>query len=502
MFKQGGEWMSIDRTVLPTPPRQTTLTVRETTGQRFDVTFPVEAHLLKHGLAFLLWAVLMLPLLIGAVFLAAVFPRIELLWWLGLAFFIPMAITACIGRRFRRAEGGRLCLERSQLSAAGGAVVRWSRVYPIDGTSKLAVISSDTSDESTTWLLQLEDPEKKVALTDSNVLSVADMRWLAERFNEWLGWEFPAHCLECGRPLERADLNWPQRRVECSGCGFLGPAPDPFDAEAVPPPPDAVCPNCAEPIRLTQINRQSGGCHCPLCGWESEAAPSLRPRDFEGIADYCSTLVGRWAAAALQFPQHLVSGDELIDEFPTPESAWAKLANEDLIVHDQKGRLVAYRHWRTRGLPTVVAALAGGVLLAIILLATVLGGPAGDRGWMTFFAVWTCRFGLLVLGGTLLAATWWGCRRTVFLFSAQALAWECSGRRRVATWPTVGAVGVPRTGWPPLFVVKHGGAGILFAPPSKAAARALARLCLAYRDQALEVSGSSPTEPSRFSPIA
>jgi hypothetical protein len=372
-------------------------------------------------------------------------------------------------------------LERAQLGAAGGATIRWSRVYPIDGTSKLAVIT-DTSDESTTWLLELEGPGKKVALTDCNVLSVADLRWLAERFNEWLGREFPSHCLACGRHLDRSDLNWPERRVQCSGCGFHGPSPDPFDAEAVPPSPPDACPNCAEPIRLTQIDRRSGGCRCLLCGWESQAAAPLRLRDFAGVADFCSTAIARWIAMTLdsdlQFPHHLVSCQELLDEFPTPESAWSELANDGLIAYEP-GRLVAYRHWQTHGLPAITAVLAGGVLLSVILLATVLGGPPDDRTWLVSIAVWACRFGLLALGGSLLAVIWWGRRRTVMFFSAEALAWECSGRRRVATWPTVGAVAVTRTGWLPLLILKQGGAGILFAPPSKSAARALARLCLA-----------------------
>jgi hypothetical protein len=189
---------------------------------------------------------------------------------------------------------------------------------------------------------------------------------------------------------------------------------------------------------------------------------------------------------ALRFPEYLVSQDDLFDEFPTPASARAQLANDHLMAQEQgHSPKVTYTHWQTRGLPAGVALLATGAVMFVVLLTTVLGGPPDDRTWLQFFAVWVCRLGLMVLGAAFVAAIWWGRRRTVLLFTPQAFAWECAGRRRVATWRTLGDVGVQRRGWPPVMILMHGGAGAVFAPPTKTAARAIARLCIAYREQGL-----------------
>jgi hypothetical protein len=484
MFGANRKWISVDRTQLPFPPRSTVLTLREVSPQRFDVSFPVETRTLTFGIAFLLWVPLMLPLMIGAVVLAARFPQINVLIWMAGAFFTPMWIARLIARRFRRPDGGRLCLDRKQLSAAGGTVLLWLREYPLAETSMFALVATNDSDDARSWLLNLKGPVREVTVSDDCALNAPDLRWLHERFNEWLGWEFPAHCVACGARLAQCDLNWPKRRVECGRCGFRGPAPNPFPPEAIPAPPPAACPNCAEKIWLTHVNRASGGCRCEACGWESESAPPMHPCDFSGIVSYCASVVGRSIASRMQSSPHRASREDLLAEFPTPESAWARLAHENLLVREQdRAPQVVYRNWQTRGLPAALAAGALGIIVSALLLATVFAGPSQDRTTLESLAVCACRLVCLVLAVYLMAGVWWARRRTVLVFAPQALAWDRGGRRRVVTWHTLTDAATQRSGWPPILILVHGGAGILFAAPTVSSARAICRLCLAHCEQ-------------------
>ena len=339
-------WMPIDETFLPALPRRSRLTVHEVTPERFFVTYPVSPDCLI-GI-FLVFSFG----LFGVVWILIIFVlehRFGIPWWITgptLIFGIPWLLGKGAARILRLPEGGKLQLDRKQLRAAGGVVFQWSKTHPIDHCSRLDVVDIGNN-ESTCWALSLQVDQKWTTFAQEIDLNVSDQKWLCRQMNSWLGWEFPSHCVACGRLLDSHDVDWQQKSVKCSACDFAGPAPDPFVPDAAPPAPPVECPGCSGTIWLTDVNRETGGYRCHRCNWSSEALPPRRLESFADARDFWITELGRAVPVALNACTKLVSDGELQQEFPSASSARRQLEDDRLIEDGSRDKLtLAFGNWQ------------------------------------------------------------------------------------------------------------------------------------------------------------
>ena len=493
-MKNRGPWMSINETHLPALPPNSRLTVVAVTPDRFEVTYPLEAHFIQWTMFFLLFFFLGFPLLVLCVAVGPLIPEMNPLF----AIFIPMImliqLSRVFARQFRKLTGGRIVLTLDHVSTTGGTLFHKTQTHRFLGLGPFEVCNVGANDSSH-WALILCLGSAENIIAQETDITLPDLKWLNERMNEWLGWEFPRHCVSCGKLLDQFDVRWAERRVCCSDCLYEGPAPDPFAENQEPPRLPDGCPSCDSLILLSEINRETGGCRCEVCGWESTAVPPLRPEDFRGFTDFFQAVFSRLLPLILYFPEQMVSERDLLEEFPAESDAWAYLETElQSEFQDSQRPVIQFNHWRTRGLSAVLGGLSVAVIILVGLLTTVLVAPPGQRTWQLFLAklvVW-CLLTVAVAISSFLI--WWRCRRTELRFSPYALSIFSSHRQRLIAWRTLGGVAVHRRGWPPFLVLTHGGAGIHLALPTRKSARALARIMIIYRDRSTNSDPRSPVD--------
>ncbi|MFO0919206.1 MAG: hypothetical protein U0872_12945 [Planctomycetaceae bacterium] len=495
------DWMSIDRTFLPPLPRRSKLTVQEVTPDRFFVTYLVSAN----GLSCLLLVLSFLPNGIMSVVIGGL---LEMQYGIPLWITGPtllLGISWLLGRGlvglFRRPEGGKLLLDREQLRAEGGAVFRWSETHPIDHHSRLDVVDIGNN-ESTSWALSLQVDQKWKTLASEIHLSVADQKWLCRHMNSWLGWEFPSHCVACGRLLDSQDVDWRQRSVKCAACDFAGPAPDPFVLDAVPPAPPVVCPGCTGTIWLTDVNRETGGYRCHRCHWSSEALPPMRIDSFADAKDYWMTALGRAVPIALTVSDKFLSNDELQQEFPSASSARRQLEDDRLIDDGSRDKLtLAFGNWQVPRFKWLVFASVLMLILNLWLLFWVFPGTP-PRTWLHWYGRMSSFMMLPVFVSLAAFIAWWGGKRVRMIFTPEALLLQIGQIKRIIRWNTLKDVATHKGVWPPMVYLVYGGTGALVTPPSHATARAITRLCQIQRDEASRYatmnSGLSATDPNRI----
>lgn len=321
------------------------------------------------------------------------------------------------------------------------------------------------------YQLVLTEEAKNFLVVHESHLDEADFKWLECRFNEWLGWEFPTHCVACGRRLEACDLEWSERSVDCSECDYRGPAPDPFPDDVAPSAPPSRCPNCEQPIWLTEVNRCSGGCRCKRCDWISEATPPL-----VSLGSLMEVAMG---LAFLQ-TELLIPEDAIRAEYPRKEDALRALEEEGLVQQSEPGATnISFNLWKNRVVP--FTALALGVVLIILagLLAPVI--MIEHRTWTDYCLMIFCLGSLMLVAPGLGLLIWWASRRITLMFTPAALVRQIGEKKRFIKWGTLNLVAVSKGGWLPSVLLKQGGAGLTLITPSDAAAKAIARLCIEHR---------------------
>ena len=190
-------------------------------------------------------------------------------------------------------------MDREQFAIGPRGATYFTKCVPIHSSTQFDTDSVECGDYSQKRLLLIDSDSRIVIAAEPELLD-EDLEWLKSRFNEWLGWEFPFFCVDCGHELTTKDVNWPNCCVACSECHFQSPAPEPFDSESLPAAPPHECPSCHIEIPLRELNRKTGGCRCRSCGWVSETIPALR---FDGeirLGDIGKALVEAGIAVAFQ----------------------------------------------------------------------------------------------------------------------------------------------------------------------------------------------------------
>jgi hypothetical protein len=390
---------------------------------------------------------------------------------------VPCLISWLISLIFRRPEGGEVCLEEGKLHYARGAVFPSRRDVDLKSGARFDV-KDVGGDESTHFALQLFMEKKTTIIASQSDLALADLQWLGRRLNEWLGQEFPSRCLQCGRPLEAVDLDWPTRAVRCSECGHRGRAPEPVVGDAVPPP-CSDCPSCLYPIRLKDVSRITGGCRCRRCGWSSDAAPPLETDDNLDLQSYVRFKIERGLVNLIGKKSHQTPLTQLVWTFPTQAAALEALQQAGLVEESTADAMtVKYAHWQTAWLWLVYLIFLGIFAESTRFMINTRAIPPADRSFIWYWNMFTSHSVFLLLAATLVGLIWWTLLRVRLTFTLYALEWTVGRRKRLIAWHTLSDLGVLRRKWPPLVLLRHGGTGLLLVTPTSVAARAIARLCL------------------------
>lgn len=494
------KWMPIDRTFVPALPRQSRLTVHEVSPQRFHVSYPVEPAWL--------FGCLMVPSLglfgIFSILITFVLEhRFHIPWWItgpALIFGIPWLISKGLCQLLRRPEGGKLQLDRKQLLAESGVFWRWAETHPIDDRSRLDVI--DIGSDPTIQALSLQVDQQWKTLAQECDLPVADQKWLCRQMNVWLGWEFPSHCVACGRSLDSHDVDWPQRSVQCSACDFAGPAPAPFVLDAAPPMPPEKCPSCTGTIWLADVNRETGGCRCQRCHWVSDALPPMRMESFADAQDFWITAGGRGVAIALHSSDKFVTDEELRHEFPSAGLVHRQLEEDRLIEDRDRDRLtIVFGHWQVPRFYLLLFVAGALVMLNLWLLFWVFPGTP-PQTWPKWIGRRLCFLMLPLSGGFAAFSLWWGTKSVRIIFTSEALLLQIGRIKRVIGWSTLKQAATHKGVWPPMVYLVYGGTSVLITPPSHAAACAITRLAQIHcEEQSQHSTHTSAIKPMNHDQI-
>ena len=475
-------WMPVDRTFVPALPHRTRLTVHEVSPDRFEVTYPTNASGLYWVLVIVFLFVGWFPLTIIALMLGFRIPWLPVFpTYFGIVGGIPICLAWLISRIFKLHDGGRVSIEQGMLRVEFGVFLRSRQQISLESQSRFSV--EDVGSESTNWQLKLFSTGKNNTVAHEGDLQRPDMHWLCHRLNEYLGREFPSHCLNCGRPLDVVDVDWPQRSVSCTDCDFAGPAPDPFKFDAIPDAPVAQCPSCLEPIWLANVNRDTGGCRCRRCGWSSHAVPPSRLESRQDLATFASDSFEQAVRLAFHHREYLLSVEQIRNDFPTEVSALNELRIQNLLEEGSETTpTINFRHHQTTGLWWVIL----GTLLIIALLTEGCLSAEKPRGLgplILFSHYCLLHYAWCLAVGGFGVLIWWSRQAVRLKFTPYALGFTVGTRGRLIAWHTLNEVAVFRHSWPPILMLQHGGAGVALIIPTKSAARALARLCLGYRAQ-------------------
>lgn len=483
-------WFQVGETFIPSLPRKTKLIVVHVSPARWEVTYPANAVGLRWLVFFILLIVGFIPLFLVSLIALARLPGFLAqwipahLWFFFFCILLPWGMADLIAYRFRRTAGGVIRLAQGRLHFERGAILRIRQDLELEPTSRFEV-EDIGGEEHTRWALRLITGNSQTVLATKNDLSRLELQWLCHRFNEFLGWEFPSHCLQCGQPLDVQDVDWPRRAIRCRECQFEGPSPDPFLSDPVPDAPETSCPSCLEPIWLLNVHRQTGGCRCRRCGWASDRQPPIPLEELGDVPGWIQDFVECQLGKVCDRPQSFLTDSELRQAFPTEKAAWSQLQAEQFAVEENlEFDRVTYSFRRI--------AHFGWVILVMSLLALVTTRqlyfhyqvPMANR----HFAYYVDRIamqGFLVcclasLGGLI----WWSFQTVSLKFTDYALQWTIGRRRRLIAWHTLNKVLVPIYAWPPMLLLKHGGVGLLLITPTTTAARALARLCQCHIEAA------------------
>lgn len=472
-------WFEVGNTYVPSPPRKTKLTIVEATPKLWKATYPTNATGLRWTLNFVFFILGCMPGAIGGIILAARFP------WLpgvpvivGLSFFLPLILAELVARCFTRRAGGVIQLEPSRLHYERGAIWRTRKELELEPSGRFEV-DEVGGEENTLWVLQLVMDQKRTVLATTSDLGRTDLHWLCHRLNEFLGWEFPSHCLLCGHALDVQDVDWPRRSIRCQSCEFEGPSPDPFPPDAVPEMPIASCPSCLDPIWLTNVHRETGGCRCRRCGWASDREPPLSWETPDELPGWIGDLIERTLGRICDRPKSFLKPAELQEAIPSDDDAWSQLQAEQLAVEENlKFDTVTYAFRQMVRFWWVILVLCLLAFLTARQLYFHYQAPMANRHFAYYVDRIAMQFFLLccltILGGLI----WWSFQTVRLKFTDNALHWIIGRRERLIAWHTLTKVVVPVYPWPPMILFKHGGTGLLLITPTATAARALARICL------------------------
>lgn len=485
--------MPIDRTFVPALPSQSRLTVREVTSERFVVSYSDERKLMVGCLT----AFSMFIFIPFAAIAAIYVQKLSLVpWWMTLMVLVggmQRLIQHSVSGRPSRREGGRLQLKRHQLRVEGGVFFRSTKTYPIEVRSRLEVIRIGI--DSDIPALSLRVNQEWHTLAQECQINVADQKWLCQQMNAWLGWEFPSHCVACGRPLESHDVDWQQRSVRCSGCGFPGPAPDPFAINAASPAPPFECPCCHGAIWLNDVNRETGGCRCHRCQWSSEALPPMRLDSLTDAKSFLITVMGGVIPVVLSLFDKLVSDDKLQREYPSAASARRQLENDHLIEEGSRDKLtLTFGHWQVLNFSFWVLATGSLLILNFGLLFWVFPGTP-PRTWLHWFGRLSSFLMLPLSGGAAAFTVWWAMKRVCMIFTTEALLLQIGQTKRVIRWNTLKQAATHDGVWPPMVYLVYGGTGAIVTPPSHTAARAITRLCQIHRQDETRYAPAAAQDP-------
>ncbi|MBA4030097.1 MAG: hypothetical protein C0478_04275, partial [Planctomyces sp.] len=290
--------LPVDGTFLPPLPPSSKLTIVRWHPDEVEITYPVEASFVKWTLFFFLFFILALPLLIVCVALGQGVPWIPAPVAIVLPLVIPFFIAKFLTRPLTDKTGGRIHWTQHQAAFRGGTWLTARRTFLRRREMQVDTYNNPDSDSNHLALVVTWDNTRETIAQETD-LRPGDLKWLKHRLNEWLGWEFPDCCVRCGKILTQRDVDWQARSVACQDCGYLGPSPDPFHADEPLPVLPHECPNCTSPLLLRHTNRETGGCRCAICGWESSASPPLQPHDFPSLGDYFGALYRRIAPLLL-----------------------------------------------------------------------------------------------------------------------------------------------------------------------------------------------------------
>lgn len=472
--------LPVDGTFLPPLPPSSKLTIVRWHPDEVEISYPVEASFLKWALFFILFFILAFPLLIVCVVLGQGIPWIPAPVVIVIPFVIPFIIAKLLTRPLTDKTGGRIYWSQSKAEFRGGTWLTARRTFPRQSGMRIDTYSDPDSDSNHLSLVVIWENARETIARETD-LSPKDLKWLKLRLNEWLGWEFPDCCVRCGKILTQRDVDWHERSIACQDCGYLGPSPDPFNASEPLPVLQYECPNCTGPLLLRHTNRETGGCRCAICGWESSAYPPLQPHDFASFGGYFEALSRRIAPLLLKFPQYLVPERSILGAFPTVGDAMTCLELEqDANRLHRHGLLLHYSHWQIQGMRTMVGGLSAAVGLLLVLFCTVLNVEAEARSWALFAVVLCSRFLIATLVVALGVLVWWANRRIELTIEETGLLLETPARKHLILWHTLDEVAIHARSWPPLLLFVQTGQGLTLAPPNLTTAMAIARICLAH----------------------
>ena len=378
----------------------------------------------------------------------------------------------------------RIRLTRHQVAVFEDVETQVNRNRELIRNGRFDIQTEGDGDDSISRLV-LINVEYEFTLVKEPQLLHVDLTWLKLRFNEWLGWEFPSHCVNCGRPLEACDVEWPQRSIDCSVCDFEGPAPDPFEPNNQPLPPVSSCPSCAGEIWLRDVNRKTGGCRCHRCGWVSEALPSVLRNGQIHFGDVLKTALEFGLGLAFHNTENLVPEEIIRTEFPRAQDALRLLEHAGLVTYsEEKSPIVVLNRWRITCVKVTAIVLVMLTMTVTGLLISVWSVSAEQRTWGQFLTLVCYQTLWLIVAPSLGGLVWWANHRTQLIFAPTALFWRGGQQTRLLNWQTLTAVAVSQGGWLPMVFFKHGGAGLGLATPSQSIAKALARLCQIHCEDA------------------
>ena len=273
------QWIDVDATCVPAPPRGRSLQVHSLTPDQFVVTYDGAAGCLtaiglgQFAFVFTVFGMIITWKLAGGLtdpreFLAALV--IEGTAAFGLSYVLVGRLrqslypTEFIALTPRRLAFGRLTerpeqpRSRLELDVPPGGRIVQTRTDRHDG-------------DHVTDALMLRDVPTE--FTFGEEFSRAETQWYARRASEWLGWTFPEYCPQCGAPLRSTKISADTRQVTCDACEWQSPVPDAgvaaADRDAFTPPPE-LCPECAQTLAAAAVNRNSGGYRCQRCGYRSD----------------------------------------------------------------------------------------------------------------------------------------------------------------------------------------------------------------------------------------
>ncbi len=425
-------WLEVSRTMLPGLPSRSRLVVQDVSPEQFEVTFQP-------------WK------------------------------------SASLFSVFTSKPPQRIRLTRHQIAVFEDVETQVNR--ELNQYGRFGIKREDCGDDFKSQLVLIKGGSE-FTLVQEPQLRETDLTWLKLRFNEWLGWEFPSHCVNCGRPLHAYDLEWPLRSIDCSVCDFEGPAPNPFEPNTQPPPPVSSCPSCAGEIWLRDVNRKTGGSHCRRCGWASEALPKNRDEQ-NYFFEVLKTAFEFGLGLAFRNTENLVPEEIIRAEFPRPQEALTLLEHEGLITYsEEKLPIVVFNRWRTTCVKFTAIVLVMMTLIVTGLLISAWSVWAQQRTSGQLLTLVFYHTLAMVVTSSLGGLVWWANHRTQLIFAPTSLYWRVGTQKRLINWQTLTAVAVAQGGWIPVVFLKHGGAGLGLATPSHSIAKALARLCQIHREAA------------------